>query len=646
MLTVELPGKRIEPPSRRVQMDVRIDEIVLLALEKTPELRYQTAADFRTQIETVVNDTGTTSPANRTDNSAPRLLNVGTSLVTTPEQLGTFEGQFFLYRRKSQMLLEDRQLTFARGGTTTVIPLAAIRDLSIGHYPRTMHPAGLDFISVTYDEGDQNKRLFFSPYESWFGLPSHFNQFIAEWFNAIRAAVVAATGREPGTTPAEQLGVPSGSKVIYALLLAPVVLCGTFLLAGVVMGVYQFEGDVATHSFLGGLVIFIFVMLVFEVGPIIFLAVHAGKKPAAVGVPLHSKRTNAWGEVLLSVLLQAVVALPLMFFVLYELPRKLQQLLNDLGASLPPLTLLTIRCGQFLSEWGGVLMLALLGVSFLIGLLAQRLSRKLLWVWAVLPALALAAVTVMAYLSVVWPLSSTLQRTMQAAKQAKMAVAAGPNRVWEVRCEGPKAYIRAELDDLHDLHLFIGSDVLGWSARQTGSTSVTATVEASGQIKLEDGSMGHGLVFQAWGVRHSIAITPDGPVPFGELVFRENANITEKDGTFTFADIRQADGTLVPISVRVRPAMSNTNLAPDSRTFSLRHRLASKMAEDLGPILQGQASQKATPSLDNVQLTVTAPPEATSRVISTRYACTPMPFPTQRLQPFTRNMGCSTPVWR
>ena len=37
-----------------------------------------------------------------------------------------------------------------------------------------MHPAGLDFISVIYDEGGQNKRLFFSPYESWFGLPSTF----------------------------------------------------------------------------------------------------------------------------------------------------------------------------------------------------------------------------------------------------------------------------------------------------------------------------------------------------------------------------------------------------------------------------------------------------------------------------------------
>ncbi|MEA3212535.1 MAG: eukaryotic-like serine/threonine-protein kinase [Chthoniobacter sp.] len=53
MLTGELPGKRLEAPSKKVQIDVRIDEIVLRALQKTPELRYQTAGEFRTQVETI-----------------------------------------------------------------------------------------------------------------------------------------------------------------------------------------------------------------------------------------------------------------------------------------------------------------------------------------------------------------------------------------------------------------------------------------------------------------------------------------------------------------------------------------------------------------------------------------------------------------
>jgi predicted Ser/Thr protein kinase len=54
MLTGELPADGLQPPSRKVQIDVRLDAIVLRALEQAPERRYQTASELRTQIETVV----------------------------------------------------------------------------------------------------------------------------------------------------------------------------------------------------------------------------------------------------------------------------------------------------------------------------------------------------------------------------------------------------------------------------------------------------------------------------------------------------------------------------------------------------------------------------------------------------------------
>jgi serine/threonine protein kinase len=54
MLTGELPSAgQLQPPSHRVQLDVRLDEIVLRALEKDPARRYAAASDFKTQVETV-----------------------------------------------------------------------------------------------------------------------------------------------------------------------------------------------------------------------------------------------------------------------------------------------------------------------------------------------------------------------------------------------------------------------------------------------------------------------------------------------------------------------------------------------------------------------------------------------------------------
>ncbi len=53
MLTGELPPKPLQPPSRKVQIDVRLDEVVLHALEKEPERRYQQASQVKTAVETI-----------------------------------------------------------------------------------------------------------------------------------------------------------------------------------------------------------------------------------------------------------------------------------------------------------------------------------------------------------------------------------------------------------------------------------------------------------------------------------------------------------------------------------------------------------------------------------------------------------------
>ncbi|MHC5539141.1 protein kinase domain-containing protein [Singulisphaera rosea] len=62
MLTGELPARPFEPPSRKVQIDVRLDEIVLRALNREPELRFQNAEHMKTAVETLTKIARETPP--------------------------------------------------------------------------------------------------------------------------------------------------------------------------------------------------------------------------------------------------------------------------------------------------------------------------------------------------------------------------------------------------------------------------------------------------------------------------------------------------------------------------------------------------------------------------------------------------------
>ena len=61
MLTGELPLGKFAPPSaspHAVQVDVRLDEVVLRALEKEPDRRYQHASQVKTAVETIASTPG------------------------------------------------------------------------------------------------------------------------------------------------------------------------------------------------------------------------------------------------------------------------------------------------------------------------------------------------------------------------------------------------------------------------------------------------------------------------------------------------------------------------------------------------------------------------------------------------------------
>jgi hypothetical protein len=48
-----LPLGRFSPPSERAETDVRLDEVVLRALAREPDRRYQQASHVKTDVETL-----------------------------------------------------------------------------------------------------------------------------------------------------------------------------------------------------------------------------------------------------------------------------------------------------------------------------------------------------------------------------------------------------------------------------------------------------------------------------------------------------------------------------------------------------------------------------------------------------------------
>jgi len=131
------------------------------------------------------------------------------------------------------------------------------------------------------------------------------------------------------------------------------------------------------------------------------------------------------------------------------------------------------------------------------------------------------------------------------------------NGISNILTDNTSATFDAQVKVGEALRVFIGDDYPGWSTMPVKSGPISVIVKASSQIRLDDGSLGRGFTIKTDGGTVYVAITPDGPVPFGELIFRTADKVTAKSGNHTFADIRKPDGTLVPVCVCVRRVPSS-----------------------------------------------------------------------------------------
>ncbi len=98
MLTGELPIGRFAAPSKKVEIDVRLDEVVLRTLEKEPQRRYQRASQIKSDVQSI---TSTLDPALApTVDSGPSSGFAKTHDLSASREQQELAGRLLLTRRQ------------------------------------------------------------------------------------------------------------------------------------------------------------------------------------------------------------------------------------------------------------------------------------------------------------------------------------------------------------------------------------------------------------------------------------------------------------------------------------------------------------------------------------------------------------------
>ncbi len=225
MLTGELPLGRFAAPSEKMHCSSGVDDVVLRALEKQRERRQQSATEMKTQVEGAATRNAAPPPP-------PAPARRSACYLCTPEHLRSAACNFYIYTAKGHVALDAHTLTFVGDGESVTIPLRAIRELGIGHYPALAKPVRLDFLSIVWEENGALRTRLFTPHLSAFSAAWTTNSVVAEWAEAVRTGARGVQGRDIPFTPSCALGtrVPSWSYLAFAMFI-PVLIAAAFLIA-------------------------------------------------------------------------------------------------------------------------------------------------------------------------------------------------------------------------------------------------------------------------------------------------------------------------------------------------------------------------------------------------------------------------------
>ena len=227
MLTGELPLGRFAPPSRKVHVDVRLDEVVLRALEKEPELRYQQASEVKTEVQSIVTTPDAADEAAGQVPPSSSVSKVSKCYLSTPEHLRSLRGRLlYIFKAKGELRLDDETLNFHSSWPAIVIPLSSIRRIGQGDFPYSAKPLPLEYIAVTYAEHGVERTVLLAPFAGalW---PTTANENVKQWVSALQEAIRTRTGQ---TLPVERAWLTQDKlSTVRMLLLSAATLAGAII---------------------------------------------------------------------------------------------------------------------------------------------------------------------------------------------------------------------------------------------------------------------------------------------------------------------------------------------------------------------------------------------------------------------------------
>jgi tRNA A-37 threonylcarbamoyl transferase component Bud32 len=129
MLTGERPGPALTPPSQRVEVDVRLDEVVLRALARQPELRFQSADDFTRTLAQFMTEADSSS-----DLEQP---------IETPPAAAPSRRRAWITAGAGVLLAIEGMVAF--GGLTELLLMALVGVIAYAWFSRNLIPISSPF---------------------------------------------------------------------------------------------------------------------------------------------------------------------------------------------------------------------------------------------------------------------------------------------------------------------------------------------------------------------------------------------------------------------------------------------------------------------------------------------------------------------